>query len=53
MNVSFIYHIKEESLRLTKKVVLRKIFGPKRGGYQEVRGSYIMRDLTACVLVTC
>jgi hypothetical protein len=37
----------------TKKMVLRKIFGPKRGGFQEVRASYIMRDLTACILATC
>jgi hypothetical protein len=51
--VSFIYHIKKERLKLTKKMVLRKIFGPKRVGYQEVRGSYIMRDLTARVLATC
>jgi hypothetical protein len=49
MSVSFIYRIKEESLRLTEKMVLRKIFGPKRGGYQEVRGSYIV----SCVLATC
>jgi hypothetical protein len=32
MSVSFVYHIKEESLRLTKKMVLRKVFGPERGG---------------------
>jgi hypothetical protein len=31
MSVSFIYHIKEERLRLTRKMVPRKIFGPKRG----------------------
>ena len=33
--------------------MLGKIFGPKRGGYPEARGSYIVRDLAACVLATC
>lgn len=47
------YHIKEERLRLTKKMVLRKIFEPKSGGYEDVTGSYIMRDLMACALATC
>jgi hypothetical protein len=32
MTVSFIYHIKEERLRFTRNMVLRKLFGPKRGG---------------------
>jgi hypothetical protein len=31
MSVSFIYHIKEERLRLTKKMMLKKIYMDLRG----------------------
>jgi len=53
MSLSVIYNIKEERLMLTRKMVLRKVFGPKRGRVLGVGCSYGMRVLTACVLATC